>query len=188
MQILPNKSELYAAILRRTVFAQLLKKGKSPKIYKNLLKIAVFEAVMSPGFKTPSDTLFFVDNILGACLLRRIKFGQFFKSKIGFCPYLVINQKSLTLLLSFICLECDEISVFFKNDLIIKAENIPLTKEIKVLAKSLGGTFYCERKTKSILIKISAQQTKKVGSKPPTLSEYILDDFSYVNLVFYSKL
>lgn len=188
MLILPNKSELYAAILRRTVFAELLKKGKSPKIYKNLLKIAIFETVTVPAFKTPTDTLFFVDNILGACLLRRIKTGRFFKSEIGLCPKLIIDRKALTLLLSLICLDCDKIYIYFKNNLFIKAENIPLTKEIKAIIRALGGQFFFETKTKSILIKISAEETKKAGSKPPTLSEYILDDFSYVNLVFYSRL
>ncbi len=160
MIFLTNKYTRFCSAMRNHLHKSVVKKGVSSKYTESMRKVFVFEAVNCKEEAVPTDISEFLSKTLCAAYINKLKRGEEFSFKIkGEGCFLLETKPCMCLLLS-LCRNSRFVKIsVIHGKIVIKAERV--SKESILIARSVNGQIFVERKTLSSLIVLSPTATDK---------------------------
>lgn len=148
---LPNKFERYTAALRSVIQNLIIKNGIKQNYLKNLKTIYDFEAILSNTLSTINIEKEYYE-FFAAIYLKKIKKDKKFTFFINANGNYLINRKLFTALLLNLSLNCNEITLQNKENLIIVSGDFQINSKIKIMVKKLNGAYLREIKSNKTLL------------------------------------
>ena len=179
---LPNKFDFYAAALRNYTQRLIFKNATNKKLYENLRKIYIAEAILGNENEAPVNLSEYLTELLSAVKYLKKEKGIYFNYKISLQSNFLINIKLFTALILNLCKITESISVFEKQGKIIINTKTYIKKENNSLIKRLKGAVYYEVKTGTSLIVLSFTATDKSDFCINSAYDFLLDTFSPPNI------
>lgn len=186
MIFLPNNFFRFLSALRNDIQSRILRKGILKGHLRLIKKITIAEAVFTERSPEPADIAGLSSRLLQAIYIKLLENGRRFSFSVSGREMFLIDKKGFTVFLLLLSRSAEKIFVYSqRGKIVIKARAADLNA-CRPLTNALNIRVFKELKTNTAVLIIPATKTEKKATEDLSVSEYITDPLSPVN-VFLSE-